>query len=424
MIRIGILAHYHPSLMGGGGQQAAYNLFSQLKKLPFIKPIFIARCEVFDVDHFATPFCMFDDKGDEILWATPKIDEFRLHSLDYEALNRQTQELFSYLHLDLLHLGHYTTGVDLIDIIDERFNIPIIVTLHEFLGICANGGHMVKTNGDLCYEDLPNDCANCIKEFLGGHFLLRKQFILQRFKKVTHFISPSEFLKTRYTRWGISENDISFIENLLSSYTETGQTLFTQKGSKIKFGVFGNIAKVKGTQILLEAISLLPESIRKKIDVLIFGNEITIHNPDEKEFYRQIKSLIEYHSDVVRLYGPYRNETVIHLMKQVDWVVVPSIWWENAPLVIQEAQIAGTPVLCSDIGGMVEKVKKDVNGIHFTVGSKADLADKIAKIVTEDLAVQPQPMEVLKTNKERLAQHLSVYDKILNTDLAQQALRE
>jgi len=24
-------------------------------------------------------------------------------------------------------------------------------------------------------------------------------------------------------------------------------------------------------------------------------------------------------------------------MKQVDWMIVPSIWWENSPIVIQEA---------------------------------------------------------------------------------------
>ena len=43
-------------------------------------------------------------------------------------------------------------------------------------------------------------------------------------------------------------------------------------------------------------------------------------------------------------------------MASVDWVVVPSIWWENSPLVIQEAFGYGRPVICSDIGGMAEKV--------------------------------------------------------------------
>ena len=56
------------------------------------------------------------------------------------------------------------------------------------------------------------------------------------------------------------------------------------------------------------------------------------------------------------------------------WLIVPSIWWENSPLVIQEAFAAGRPVLCSNVGGMAEKVEDGVNGLHFRVNNAADLA--------------------------------------------------
>ena len=59
------------------------------------------------------------------------------------------------------------------------------------------------------------------------------------------------------------------------------------------------------------------------------------------------------------------------LMAEVDWVVVPSLWWENSPLVIQEAFLHGRPVICSDIGGMAEKVTDGVNGLHFRAGDRA-----------------------------------------------------
>jgi len=62
-------------------------------------------------------------------------------------------------------------------------------------------------------------------------------------------------------------------------------------------------------------------------------------------------------------------------------VVVPSIWWENSPLVIQEAFAAGRPVICSDIGGMAEKVTDGVNGLHFRVGDPEDLAATIHRAV-------------------------------------------
>jgi glycosyltransferase involved in cell wall biosynthesis len=56
-------------------------------------------------------------------------------------------------------------------------------------------------------------------------------------------------------------------------------------------------------------------------------------------------------------------------MAGVDWVVVPSIWWENSPMVIQEAFVCGRPLVVSDIGGMKEKVRDGVDGVHAAVGN-------------------------------------------------------
>ena len=56
-------------------------------------------------------------------------------------------------------------------------------------------------------------------------------------------------------------------------------------------------------------------------------------------------------------------------MQSVHAVLVPSLWWENSPLVIQEALRNRRPVLCSDIGGMAEKVRDGVDGFHFAAGN-------------------------------------------------------
>jgi glycosyltransferase involved in cell wall biosynthesis len=71
-------------------------------------------------------------------------------------------------------------------------------------------------------------------------------------------------------------------------------------------------------------------------------------------------------------------------MANVDWVIVPSIWWENSPLVIEEALFHKRPVICSNIGGMAEKVEHDQSGLHFQVGSAADLANCIIRAATEE----------------------------------------
>jgi glycosyltransferase involved in cell wall biosynthesis len=68
-------------------------------------------------------------------------------------------------------------------------------------------------------------------------------------------------------------------------------------------------------------------------------------------------------------------------MARIDWVVVPSIWWENSPLVIQEAFLHGRPVICSDIGGMAEKVADDIDGLHFRRGDAEHLATVMQRAV-------------------------------------------
>jgi glycosyltransferase involved in cell wall biosynthesis len=69
-------------------------------------------------------------------------------------------------------------------------------------------------------------------------------------------------------------------------------------------------------------------------------------------------------------------------MHGVDWVVVPSRWWEASPLVIPEAFLARRPVICSGVGAMAEKVADRVNGLHFPVSDARALANTIRTAVT------------------------------------------
>ena len=62
---------------------------------------------------------------------------------------------------------------------------------------------------------------------------------------------------------------------------------------------------------------------------------------------------------------------------------MPSIWWENAPLVIQEAFPARPPRHLRQLGGMAEAVRDGVDGLHFPVGDAAGLAQVMRRAVEE-----------------------------------------
>ena len=67
--------------------------------------------------------------------------------------------------------------------------------------------------------------------------------------------------------------------------------------------------------------------------------------------------------------GELERERVPRLLCELDLLVVPSIWFENAPLVIHEALATGTPLLVSRIGGMAELVDEGRTGFLFEVGT-------------------------------------------------------
>ena len=106
----------------------------------------------------------------------------------------------------------------------------------------------------------------------------------------------------------------------------------------------------------------------------LYGANLELQAADFQEEFRR---LVAQCPSNVSLVGRYDHAELPKLMAQNDWVVVPSIWWENSPLVIQEAFAHGRPVICSDVGGMAEKVTNGVNGLHFRVGDSAGLAETI-----------------------------------------------
>ena len=80
--------------------------------------------------------------------------------------------------------------------------------------------------------------------------------------------------------------------------------------------------------------------------------------------------------------GRYAHADLPGVMANLDWIIVPSIWWENSPLVIQEAFHHGRPVICSDIGGWRRKSHDGVNGLHFRAGDPVSLAETIWEAVS------------------------------------------
>jgi glycosyltransferase involved in cell wall biosynthesis len=388
-LRVALISHGHPELSVGGTERASYALFRHLKGRHDITPVYIARAN--SLGH-SGPFGAFRGRRDEILWSPPGMNQFRLVSNSPDTLREQASQLCASVAPDVVHVHHYYgMGTDLLRILRHDAGVPVVLTFHEYWPICNQNGQMVKTDTRLCYAASPAECSACFPNYSAGKFFLRKELILDHLSCVSIFIAPSAFLANRFIEWGIDERRIRVIENPLRTNIGGANppTRLPEEDSRTaRLAYFGQYTPFKGIDTLLDAVASLRPRIRKRLSLSLFGLGL---RRQPEQIRQRLTAKIEALKDCVVNYGPYENDSVISLMRSVDWVVVPSTWWENSPVVIQEARSAGVPVLCSNIGGMSEKVRPGLDGTHFLVGSSADLADKISAIVDGRLAVTPGP---------------------------------
>lgn len=410
-MRVLVVAHGHPEISIGGGERAAYCLFQHLKAVEGVEPTFIARADPAAVGHDGW-FGAFRGREDELLWAPPPYDWLRRASASPAMLRRQVGALVERLRPDVVHLQHYQfIGLDALEWFKELAGCRTVLTLHEYLLICHHDGQMVKTADlRLCHEAAPAECHTCFPGIASGKFFVRARSIQQWLASADRLVSPSRFLRDRHVAWGLPAERISVIENPLPLEFECllAATVAERHPDpiRVRLGYFGQLTRFKGALVLFEAIRHLPPDIRERVEVVIFGARL---DEQPAEFQEAVRRHLAESPGSLSLFGRYQHQDVTSLMRRVDWVVVPSTWWENSPLVIQEARAVGTPVLASNIGGMAEKVRDGVDGLHFLAGSPLDLAARIEAIVRRQVDVVPPRLDVRAQNRASIAAYLDAY---------------
>lgn len=405
--RILVISHGHPDINKGGAEMAAYNMFTELRKQN-VDAYFLARTG--QTPHGGAAFSQRNCER-EIMFHTTMDDGFLFSNIKTRHMWQEFRDLLLLLKPDVVHLHHYfLLGIEIIEEIRRSLpNCKIVLTLHEFLAICHNKGLMVKTSGKLCYKASSRDCHTCFPEKQPGDFFLREQYIKRMFSNVDHFVSPSQFLCDRYIDWGIAAESISVIENGQVSVGDIPvNTIQEYVSETVKFAFFGQINPYKGIDVLLSAVKSLPKKVRRLAVVEIHGANL---EHQSKAYQQKVKELVNDCGARVHFHGAYEAHEMPAILSSIDWAIVPSTWWENSPMVIQEALNNQVPLIVSNIGGMAEKVEHGVNGLHFRNASAFDLAEKMTLCVTN-----PKLKNTLKKNIKRpvtilqcIEQHLPIY---------------
>lgn len=305
----------------------------------------------------------------------------------HKQMDDSFADLVNELNPDIAHIGHVnhlSTGL-----IDElnNLNIPIIFTLHDFWLMCPRGQFLTRSIGNennfqLCEKQDDKKCAtNCYKVYFSGREENQtsetenwSSWIHQRMletkaiiKKVDLFIAPSNYLRDRFINdFGVPENKIIYLDYGFPTEYLT-QTENPKEKPNYTFAYIGTHIPAKGVNILIEAFKQIEEPATLKIFGRANGQSTNI-----------LKSLAENSKNKIEFSGEYINHNLANdVFSNVDCIVVPSIWGENSPLVIHEAQSCRIPVITANFGGMKEYVQHNENGLLFEHRNANSLAEQM-----------------------------------------------
>lgn len=238
--------------------------------------------------------------------------------------------------------------------------IPVIHTLHNFRAICPTA--LLMHDGIITEKSITKGpwwaiSKKVYKESFIGTFALSCMIALHKTtgtwqKSVDGFICLTEFAKTLYERAGWPTNKLFIKPNfLVDAPLVTSPVDIPADG----YAVFvGRLCKEKGIDLLLAAWRDIT------LPLVIIGDGPEKHLLDNAP------------SNIIYL-GSKPKDEVLGYIKEAQFLVMASTWYEGFPMVLVEAFAQSTCALVPNIGGMAEVVESGINGMHFDVGNSQAL---------------------------------------------------
>lgn len=376
-----------------------------------------------------------------------------------EAIAGKFGECLDEVRPDVVHVGHLTNlSTTLVTQAKER-GIPVVFTLHDFWLFCQLG-QLLKHDLSLCNGPQESQCAKCLAPQLAlrpshreaydvlrnamprllsnsrldgllraiyrqyARFVLdvqrqesrrvgeRTRHILEICSQVDLFVAPSRFLLEKFVQFGVPRSKMVYLDYGFD--TARIASVPHRPSSTLRFGYTGTFIPSKGVHVLLEAFNSLDGA---DIELRLHGRFASFH--DGYEDYPDRLRALANRRNVVWC-GEYGNADIGRILSEIDVLVVPSIWYENSPLTIHEAFLAGVPVITTGIGGMAELVKDGVNGLLFEVGNAHDLARRMQALIDDRRLVERlrENIEPIVDIQRHAAQIEELYSRVSAANLA------
>ena len=355
-----------------------------------------------------------------------------------EILNRTRPDVVHFMHL-------LYWSLDCATLARER-GAKVFYTMHDFWLQCARFGQRLRADFSVCHTIDRDTCAACVAttKFALSPLQRRVSTVLagvrkvtrvdlgpagRRFEKVlkgrsrrvddgaappvpgdvlaetartlalreeavrgallaavTRFFAPSRFLAEEFVQYGFPAAKVRYLrvgidleERALERIPAKDRS--NENGS-VRIAFIGTVAPHKGVHVLLDAWERLADKR---------GATLTIHG-SLQHFPAYVAKVKTRAQEVgAEVAGAFARDLLPEILAKTDLLVVPSIWYENSPLVILEALKASIPLIVSDLGGMAELVREGVSGYRVPADDDRALADRLRAILEDPRVLMELP---------------------------------
>lgn len=354
-------------------------------------------------------FAMHHPKNEATPWSRFFIDELEFghaYSLkqklamaakaiySFEA-QRKLRQLIDEFKPDIAHLHciYHHLSPSILPVL-HKAGIPTVMTAHD-LKIACPAYKMLNATG-ICERCNQGSVLNvlkhrCIRGSLAASAIVTLESGLQRSlqlyrRYLTKIVVPSQFFIEKFVEWGWPREQFVYIPNYVDAQQFTPQTT---PGNYYLY--FGRLAPEKGVGTLITAAA------KAKVTLKIAGTG------PEQESLQALNASLGHPAEFL---GFQAGAALHQLVQNSRAVVLPSEWYENAPMSVLESMAMGKPVIGAQIGGIPELITADT-GWTYTSGSVEQLTDLLAEVDLQsnerltDIGVSARELVEKKFGKKR-----------------------
>lgn len=288
----------------------------------------------------------------------------------FEA-RRKLRKLLAHFPADIAHLHciYHHLSPAIVPLLAES-GIPVVMTAHDLKLVCP--AYKMLNRLGICEQCKGGKLFNvikhrCIHESLSASVVVGAESMLHHAldtyrKHLARVVVPSRFFLEKFVEWGWPREKFVYIPNYVAA--DEFDPVFAPGDY---FLYFGRLSEEKGIGTLIRAAA------DAKVSLKVVGT-----GPEDA---RLRKLAAECGADVD--FAGYQSGTRLHtLIAQSRAVVLPSEWYENAPMSILESYALGKPVIGANIGGIPEMIEPGATGWLFESGNRRALAEVMREVAS------------------------------------------